>query len=130
MALPLHEAQRPFPRWAAFRLIISSRTLSKKFKASLILVLTWASTAWAALTYGVPARLSVQAAKSLPMALPVRYGVDDWLQVTQVVVIVFVQSPSSDCTLLEAGFCLGGNGSYPTAFRLLNGCDRPCFDRI
>ena len=55
------------------------------------------------------------------MALLLRYVGDDWLQVLQVVVIAFVESPSSGCTLLAAGFCQGGNGWSPTASSGLNG---------
>jgi len=53
-----------------------------------------------------------------------------WLQVVPVVVIAFVQSPSSGCTLLEAGFCRDGNGWFPTASRRSNGCSQNYFDRI
>src|SRR4029453_6184754 len=38
-----------------------------------------------------------------------------WRQVVQVVVIAFVESPSSGCTLLAAGFSRAQNGWFPTA---------------
>jgi hypothetical protein len=52
------------------------------------------------------------------MALLPRYVGDAWLQV---VVIVFVESPSSGCTLLAAGFSRVGGGWSPTASNGSNG---------
>jgi hypothetical protein len=48
------------------------------------------------------------------------YVEDDWLQVVQVVVIAFVESPSSGCTLLAVSFSRAGNGWFPTASSGLN----------
>src|SRR6266498_3858074 len=50
------------------------------------------------------------------MALLPRYVGDDWLKV---VVIAFMESPSSGCTLLAAGFSRVGGGWSPTASQWL-----------
>ena len=55
------------------------------------------------------------------MALLPRCVGDDWLQVVQVVVIAFMQSPFSGCTLLAAGLCRAANGWSPIASNGLNG---------
>ena len=55
------------------------------------------------------------------MGLLPRYVGDDWLQVVKVVVIAFVESRFSGCTLLAAGFSRAGNGWSPTASSGSNG---------
>ena len=48
-------------------------------------------------------------------------GQIDWLQVVQVVVIAFAESPSSGCTWLAAGSSRAGNAWSPTASSGSNG---------
>ena len=55
------------------------------------------------------------------MALQRHYAGDDWLRVAQVAGIGFVESPSSGCTSLAAGFSRAGDEWSPTAFSGSNG---------
>jgi NADPH:quinone reductase len=71
----------------------------------------------AAAISGVPARRCVLAGGSWPMASLASLLGGGWLQVVQVAVIAFVESPSSVCTLLAAFFSRAGDGWSPIASR-------------
>jgi len=53
------------------------------------------------------------------MVLLLRYTLGDWLQVLQLVVIVFVDLPFSGYVVSEAGFCRAGNGGGPYGIQWL-----------